>query len=80
MDKISICTLNCQGLGDPHKRRDVLHYLRDKRFSIICVQDTHFTKNNENVILNEWGYKVFFNSFSSSSRGVAIFLRNNFEF
>ena len=33
----------------------------------------------ENDIRNEWGYEVYFNSFSSKSRGVAIFLNNNFE-
>ena len=80
MDKISICSLNCQGLGDNKKRRDVLDYLRKKNHSIICLQDTHFTKNIENLIRSEWGYKVFFSSFSSQSRGVAIFLRNNFEY
>ena len=79
MDKISICSLNCQGLGDPRKRRDVLDHLKSKDFSILCLQDTHFTKKIENVIRSEWGYKVFFNSFNSQSRGVAIFLRNNFD-
>ena len=80
MDKITLCSLNCQGLGDPRKRRDVLHYLRGKNFSIICLQDTHFTKDMEKIISNEWGYSVYFNSFRSNSRGVAIFFRNNFEF
>ena len=80
MEKISICSLNCQGLGESKKRRDVLDYLKRKQFSIICLQDTHFTKNLENQIRAEWGYKTFFSSFSSQSRGVAIFLRNNFEF
>ena len=80
MDEIKICSLNCQGLGDPRKRRDVLHYLREKNFSIICLQDTHFTKDIEKIVSNEWGYKVYFNSFNSRSRGVAIFFRNNFEF
>ena len=33
----------------------------------------------ENDIRNEWGYEVYFNSFSSKSRGVAIILNNNLE-
>ena len=80
MDKISICSLNCQGLGNSKKRRDVLNHLRDKKFSILCVQDTHFLKQNENFIRNEWGYEAYFSSFTSQSRGVAIFLQNTFEF
>ena len=74
MDKINICSLNCQGLGDPKKRRDVLHYLRNKHFSIICLQDTHFTGDIEKIISSEWGYKAVYNSYNSRSRGVAIFL------
>ena len=79
-DKINICSLNCQGLGDKDKRRDVLDYLRTQNYSIIFLQDTHFSCNYHNSITNEWGYKVIFNSYSSQSRGVAIFFRNNFEF
>ena len=77
---IKICSLNCQGLGDQNKRRDVFSYLRKHNYSIICLQDTHFTKSRERVIENEWGYKAFFNSFDSRSRGVAVLFNNNFEF
>ena len=79
-DKIRICSLNCQGLGDHTKRRDVLNYLSGMGVSIICLQDTHFSKNNERLIMNEWGYTAVLNSFSSNSRGVGIFFKNNFEF
>lgn len=78
-DQIKICSLNCQGLGDQTKRRDVLRYLRKSKYSILCLQDTHFSKRNERIIENEWGYRVLFNSFDSQSRGVAIFFNNNFE-
>ena len=75
---IKICSLNCQGLGDQNKRRDVFSYLRKHNYSIICLQDTHFTKSREKIIENEWGYKAFFNSFDSRSRGVAVLFNNNF--
>ena len=80
MDKIKICSLNSQGLGDPRKRRDVLDHLKQFRYCIICIQDTHFTKDIEKSITNEWGYTTLFNSFNSRSRGVAIFFNNNFKF
>lgn len=47
---------------------------------IYCLQDTHFTTDTENIIRNEWGYQIYFNSFRSNSRGVAILFNNNFEF
>ena len=74
MDKIYICSSNCQGLGNSKKRRDVLDHLRKKRFSIICLQDTHFTKGMENLIAAEWGYKAYFSSFSKVIKGIIILM------
>ena len=80
MDKVSFVSLNTRGLADPSKRRDVFSHLRQKKYSIICLQDTHFTKSLERVITSEWGYKVWFSSFRSNSRGVAILFKNDIEF
>ena len=52
-----VVSMNCQGLADPRKRRDVFHYLRDKSYSIYLLQDTHFDPKLENCIRAEWGYK-----------------------
>ena len=70
-------TVNCQGLGSPEKRRDVLNYLKEKQFHIYCLQDTHFIPEIEPYIQAEWGYKCVFNPYLSISRGVAILL--NFQ-
>ena len=80
MNEVTILSANCQGLGDNFKRKDVFAYLREKHFSIYCLQDTHFTKGCEHIIRNQWGYDVYFNSFKSNSRGVAILFNNNFEY
>ena len=80
MDKVSFVSLNTRGLADPSKRRDVFSHLRQKKYSIIYLQDTHFTKSLERVITSEWGYKVWFSSFRSNSRGVAILFKNDIEF
>ena len=78
-DKITITTLNCQGLGDRIKRKDVLNYLKQKQFSIYFLQDTHFLEKEEQYIRSQWGYDCYFSSHSSQSRGVAIMLNPNFE-
>lgn len=80
MDSISILSLNCQGLGNVQKRRDVFHYWREKKFDILCLQDTHFEKKLEKYITSEWGYQAYFASNNSISRGVAILFNNTFEF
>ena len=78
-ETIKIATVNCQGLGSPSKRQDVLNFYKTKGYSIICLQDTHFTSDIEPFIETQWGYNCVFNSYSSNSRGVAIFFNNDFE-
>ena len=75
-------TVNCQGLGDSKKRKDVFMYLKAKHYTsnIYFLQDTHFTKQDENVIKSQWGSKIFFSSFKPNSRGVAILVNDNCEF
>jgi len=77
---VRIASVNCRGLGDVNKRRDVFHYLREKNFSIYLLQDTHFSPSMEQCIKNEWGYDSLFASFNTNSRGVAILFKNNFEY
>lgn len=78
--KVSCISLNTQGLSDPSKRKDVLNCLKSKQYCIYFLQDTHFTQKEENYIRSQWGYECYFSSFSSQSRGVAIFINNNFDF
>ena len=80
MDNITILCLNCQGLGNARKRRDVFHYLKQKSCVIYCLQDTHFSTKLEAYVKAEWRYNCFFASYSSNSRGVAVTFVNNFEF
>ena len=74
MSCITVASMNCQGLGNMQKRRDVFHYLKQKAFSIYCLQDTHFDKKLENYVSSEWGYRCFFASYKTNSRGVAVLL------
>ena len=81
MSSIRIASMNCRGLGDLNKRRDVFNYLKQKPYSICCLQDTHFTaKKEENFIRSMWGFETYISPGTSDSRGVAILFNNNFEF
>jgi len=80
MSKISIASMNCRGLGDKQKKRDVFHYLRQKQHSIYFIQDTHFDPKLDKYIMAEWGFTSYFSSYNTNSRGVAILFNNNFEF
>ena len=41
---VIILSMNCRGLADVEKRNDVLHYLKKKKYSIYCLQETHFSE------------------------------------
>ena len=79
-NNLKILTLNCQGLGDMNKRKDIFKILRSKDCNIYFLQDTHFTTDKENMIKAQWGYKAFFSSYQSNARGVSILVNNNFDF
>ena len=79
-ETVSICSFNCRGLGDKRKRADVLNFLNTKKFSIVCLQDVHWTCEMENQIKLDWGYDCFFSHGTSNSRGTAILLNDNFIF
>ena len=76
---IRLISMKCQGLSSKTKRADTLNFLKSKRYFIYMLQDTHFTNKEENYIRTQWGFDCCFNNFASNSRGVAIFLNNNFE-
>ena len=59
-EHIILASLNCQGLGDKNKRKDVLNFLKQKKYSIYCIQDTHFTEKEEKYIRTQWGFECFF--------------------
>lgn len=53
MSEIKIISVNCQGLNDNLKRRDVFQYFRHQNCSILCLIDTHFTLDMEQTVRNE---------------------------
>ena len=42
-EQITIASLNCQGLGGKGKRKDVRNFLKQKKYSIYCIQELRYT-------------------------------------
>lgn len=72
--------MNCRGLSDKYKRRDIFKYMREKKASIICLQGIHLDPNLEIYVQKEWGLDAILCPYKSNARGVAILFNNNFEF
>lgn len=79
-DLITIFSQNCRGgLSVASKRRDLFQYIRAKKYNIACLQDVHINEKMESFIRAEWGYDIYFSSYTTMSRGVMILINNNFE-
>ena len=76
--------MNYRGLADVEKRNDVLHYLKKKKKKkkekAFIVYKKHTFQKKYSLVTSEWGYKAYFNSSTSSKKGLAILINNNFEF
>ena len=77
---ISFLTINCRGLQNYGKRKDMFDVLRKKENNIICLQDTHFASKEEKIVRSQWGAEHYFSPGRTNARGVSILLSNNFEF
>lgn len=79
-DQLTIFSQNCRGgLSVATKRRDLFQYFRNKKYNIICLQDVHVNQKLEAYIKAEWGYDIYFSSYTNMSRGVMVLMNNNFE-
>ena len=73
--KLTIKSFNVNDLGNVRKRNEIFKFLEKKDGDIYVLIDTRFSQRLENRVKAEWGSQVFFSSFSSQARGVAIFFK-----
>ena len=75
--KINIRSLNVRGLGSQHKRRDVIHFLKNKNADIIFLQDTHLTKEKTPSFNLLWKGKSYHSYYAHNSRGTSILISSH---
>lgn len=44
----------CQGLATASKRHGVLNFNKEKGYSILCLEDTHFNEEKQ-IVETHWG-------------------------
>ena len=71
--------MNCRGLGEQKKRRDVMLYIRQSDFNVIFLQDTHMTTRMIPYFECLWKGKGYHSCFSPRSRGTSILIRNTMQ-
>ena len=79
-NNFKILSLNCRGLANKEKRRDLFAFFKEKNCDIIFLQDTHWDTEIGLLAKQEWDYKITFAPFNTRSRGTAILFNNTFKF
>ena len=75
---VNITSLNVRGLKDRNKRRKIFQSYK-KSCDILCLQETHTTKEQEIDWLLDWGGKIIFSHGASNARGCAMLFSRNFS-
>lgn len=78
--QINCISLNVKGINNPIKRKKVITYLKKLKADIVFLQETHLTDIEHVKLKRDWIGKVYYSSFSSSARGVALLINKNLRF
>ena len=79
MDKINILSMNCRGLSQQNKRRDVMHFIRNLHFNVVFLQDTHMTDRTLPFFNSLWRGTCYHACASSRSRGACVLIDKNIQ-
>ena len=80
MSDIKIISLNVKGVGHVVKRQKIISLLKRENVQIALLQETHLTDLEHAKLRRSWIGQVFYSSFNSHSRGVAILIHKNLPF
>ena len=75
----AIASFNVNGLRQILKRKNIFHYLKQKQYDIILLQETHSTSADEKQLICEWGEHILFAQGESRKNGVAILFDKNLK-
>ena len=78
MEKLNILSLNVRGLRNRDKRKALFQWILDKKFDIVCLQETYCTQDFVQKFNRMWEGQVV-HSFTDSchSRGVCIIIKKH---
>ena len=80
MEKFKIISLNTNGLNNPIKRKRILQQLKKEKGDIFFLQETHMSNVEHEKLENLASAQVFYSSFTTAKRGVAILIKKSLMF
>ena len=72
LDRLNLCTYNCNGIGKNPKRKKVIKWIKKHCSCIIFLQETHTSSQSEIAWLKDVGatHKAYLSHGCSNARGV----------
>ena len=82
MSDFEVVFYNVNGLGDDRKRRKIFNYMKKHTSgkSVVFLQETHSTQKVERLFEYQWRGKMLSSPGTSSSKGVCICFRYDFDY
>lgn len=71
---------NTNGINQPTKRRKVLNFIRKHNVDIAFLQESHLNDAEHCKLGKQWQGQIYYSSFTSQARGVAILFRKGVPF
>ena len=71
---ISLCSYNVRGIGNANKREQIFTWLKDKKFDICLLQETHSEEKRCDTWKQIWGKHCFFSGKCTNSEMVGILI------
>lgn len=80
MGLLKIVSWNIDGCHHGIKRKKILTYLKQKKTDIALIQESHLNDEESAKLKRDWVGQIFYSTFSSRKRGVAILIKKNLDF
>uniref|UniRef100_A0AAX7TPZ0 exodeoxyribonuclease III n=1 Tax=Astatotilapia calliptera TaxID=8154 RepID=A0AAX7TPZ0_ASTCA len=77
MTDLKIISLNVKGLNNVVKRQKLLSFLKKEKIQIALLSETHLNDLEHSKLKRNWVGQVFYSSYNTKSRGVAILIHSN---
>ena len=77
---ISLCSYNVRGIGNANKREQIFTWLKDKKFDICLLQETHSEESRCDTWKQIWGKHCYFSGKSTNSEGVGILINQDLPY
>ena len=76
-EQLKIISLNCRGLRDKNKRKNLFFWLKNNNFHIILLQETFWTEDIKNEVEKDWGGKMVAEAVPTGARGLCFGNKKN---